>query len=167
MIKRTVRAIMGYFRPPSPLGVGATVCAAAILALSVSLVIPPVPRAFAQPGSGGENQTKGSLPSAATPRLQRSQQTTKGGHASLLPYDIRSKIPASQLSGGFHNSKDLFLHSTPAGASNIHPLRLSHPSGTCPSTITQSTSQAVVTGAVACRTQALALWRTITGAHLI
>lgn len=141
---------MGHFRPPSPLGVGATVCAAAILALSVSLVIPPVPHAFAQPGSGGENQTKRSLPSAATPRLQRSQQTTKGGQASLLPYDIRSKIPASQLSRGFHNSKDLFLHSAPAGASNIHPLRLSHPSGTCPSTITQSTSQAVVTGAVAC-----------------
>jgi len=143
---------MGHFRPPSPLGVGATVCAAAILALSVSLVIPPVPRALAQPSSGGENQTKESLPSAARPRLQRSssQQTTKGVQPSLLPYDIRPKIPASQRSRGFHNSKDLFLHSAPAGASNIHRLRPSQPSGTCPSTITQSTSQAVVTGAVAC-----------------
>ena len=80
------------------------------------------------------------------------QQTTESKAASrqLLPYDVRPKLPASQLSRGFHNVKDLLLHSAPPEASNIHRLRPSQPSGTCPSTITQSTSQAVVTGAVAC-----------------
>jgi hypothetical protein len=143
---------MGHFRSPSPLSLGAAVSAAAILTLSVSLAIPPVPRAFGQPGGGGENQTKQSLASAATPPLQHNsgQPTAKGGQPELLPYDIRPKVPASQLSRGFHNSRDLLPRSAPAAGSNIDRPRPRQPSGTCPPTITQSTSQAIATGAVAC-----------------
>jgi len=151
---------MACFRPPSPLGFGATVCAAAILALSVSLAIPPLPRAFARPGSGGDNQTKESLASTTSPRLQHNsgQETIKGGQRSLLPYDIWPEMPASQLSRGFHNSKDLVPRllrgiGIPADArlagSQSHE-RPRQPSGICPSTITQSTSQAIVAGALAC-----------------
>jgi hypothetical protein len=143
---------MGHFRPPSPLGLSAAVCDATILALSVSLAITPVPRAFAQPGSGGDNQTKENVASATTPSFQRNsgQQTTKGGQPDLLPYDIRPKLPASPLSRGFHNSKDLFPNLAPTKASSIKQPRSLQPSGICPPTITQSTNQAVVTNSVAC-----------------
>jgi len=107
---------MGHFRSPPPLGLGATVCAAAILALSVSLVIPPVPRAFAQPGSGGVNQTKQGLPAAKMSPLPRSNtatrpQTIEGHRAQLLRYDVPLKLSASQSRRGFHNVKDLLPHS--------------------------------------------------------
>jgi hypothetical protein len=153
MIERAGKNVRGQSRRlPSPSGNGATHWSAAIFVLSVSLVI-PLPRAFGERDGGGDNQAKQSLPATMTPRLQRSsagdrQQTTKGGQSELLRYDIRLKPPASQP--GFHNSKDLFPHSAPAGPSNIDRLLPFQPSGTCPSTITQSTSQAVVTGAVAC-----------------
>jgi hypothetical protein len=152
VIERAGKNIRTHSRPPSPSGNGAARRATAIFVLSVSQAI-PLPCAFGQPDGGGDNQAKQSFSAAMTPRLQRSsagdtQRTTKGGQSELLRYDIRPKSPASQP--GFHNSKDLFLHSAPAGASNIHRLRPPQPSGTCPSTITQSTNQAVVTGAVAC-----------------
>jgi len=99
MIKLTVKKIIGRFQPPLPLGLGAAAGGAAILALSVLLPIPPLTRAFAQPGNGGDNQTKERLLSATTPRLQHrsGQQTTKGGQPKLLPYDIRRNLPGSQL----------------------------------------------------------------------
>ena len=146
---------MGHFRSPPPLGLGATVYAAAILALSVSLAIPPVPRAFAQPGSGGVNQTKQGLPAAKMSPLPRSNtatrpQTIEGHRAQLLRYDVPLKLSASQSRRGFHNVKDLLPHSAPTEAPSIHRLRPLQPLGICPPTITQSTNQAVVTGAVAC-----------------
>ena len=89
------------------------------------------------------------------PPVQRSNATTRpqtaeGHQGQLLRYDVRPKLSASQRPRGFHKVKDLLPHSALPEASNIHRLRPPQPSGTCPSTITQSTSQAVVTGAVAC-----------------
>jgi hypothetical protein len=80
------------------------------------------------------------------------------GLAWQLPYDPRPKAPVSQLPSGFHNSKDL-LPGPSRGIGISADVRLAgsqyhekplQPSGTCPSTITQSTNQAVATGAVAC-----------------
>jgi hypothetical protein len=152
MIRRAVKEIMTRFRPPSQLGLAAAGWAAAVLALSLLLAIPSLPHASAQPGRDDNNQTKESLPSATTPRLQRSnsQQTTKGDQPELLPYDIRPKVPTSQVSKGFHDSKDLLSRSAPAAASDFHQLCPLQPSGICPPTITQSTSQAIVTNSVAC-----------------
>src|SRR6266542_1651212 len=155
MIEGSDKNIRAHGHTPSPLGYDAASWAAAIFALSVLLAIPPLPRAFAQPGSGAENQTKQSSPSTRTLRLQPSsngdkRQTTKGGQSDLLPYDIRLKVPGSQLPRGFHSSNDLLHKSAPTEASNIHRPGSLQPSGICPPTITQSTSQAVGTGAVAC-----------------
>jgi hypothetical protein len=99
MIRRAGKKIVGRFRPPSPPGLGIAAGGAAMLALSVLLPISPLTRVFAQTGSGGGNQTKERLPSATAPRLQRgtSEQTTKGGQPGLLPYDVRSNPPGSQL----------------------------------------------------------------------
>jgi hypothetical protein len=153
MIERSGQNIRTRRHRPSPLGYGAAGRATAIFALLALLTIPSLPRAFAQPGSGGHKQVKQNLLADRTPLLQRSsagdrQQTTRGGQSELLPYDIRPKPAASQP--GFHNSKDLLPRSAPAGPSNIHRLPPSQPSGICPSTITQSTNQAIVTNSVAC-----------------
>ena len=99
------------------------------------LAVPLLPRAFGQPRTHADNR---SLPHDAT----------KASQSQLLPYDVRPNPPGSPGARGFHDVKDLLPHAAPAGGSNIH--RPVQPSGTCPSTITQSTSQAIVTGAVAC-----------------
>jgi hypothetical protein len=145
MLKRAVKTIMDRFRRPSPLVCDAAAWTAVWLAVSGLLTIPALPRAFAQPGNGDGNQTK-------EPQPQRSsrQKTTLDRPSGLLPYDPRPKVPASQLSRGFHNSKDSLSGSAPAAGSNIHRLHLGQPSGICPPTITQSTNQAVVTNSVAC-----------------
>jgi hypothetical protein len=114
-----------------------TFWAAVIFVVLLLLAIPLLPRAFAQPRSHVDNQ---SLP----------HDVIKASQSQLLPHDVRPNPPASPLPRGFHNVKDLLPGAVPAGASNIHRLRALRPSGTCPSTITQSTSQAVATGAVAC-----------------
>jgi hypothetical protein len=145
MLKRAVKTIMDHFRRPSPLVCDAAAWTAVWLAVSGLLTILALPRAFAQPGNGDKNHTK-------ELQLQRSsrQKTTLDRPSDLLPYDPRPKVPASQLSRGFHNSKDSLSGSTPAAGSNIHRLHLGQPSGICPPTITQSTNQAVVTNSVAC-----------------
>jgi hypothetical protein len=162
MIERAGKNIRAHNCPPSPSANGAAISAAAIFVLSVSLAI-PLPRAFSQPDGGRDNfatanpshggQAKQGLPADITPRLQHSntgnkQQIIKNDQLELLRYDSQRKPLASQP--GFHNSKDLLPHSVPTGASNVHRLLPLQPSGTCPSTITQSTSQAIVTGSVAC-----------------
>jgi hypothetical protein len=153
MIKRAVKEVFDHSRPPSSLGLGARGWVAVILALSVSLAIAPLPHAFAQPGSGGNNQTKESVPSTTTPRLQRNsrqQQTTNGGQSELLRYDSRPKVSALQQPRKFHYSRDLLPRAAPTAGSNVrrpHPLQ---PLGICPPTITQSTNQAIVTNSVAC-----------------
>jgi hypothetical protein len=153
MIERAGKNIRAHNCRPSPSGKCAAISAAAIFVLSVSLAV-PLPCAFGQPDSGGDNLAKQSLPAPKLPRLQRCSTTngpqpTEDGQPQLR-YDVLSKPPASQVPRGFHDVKDLFPRSVPAGASNIHRFRLLQPSGTCPSTITQSTSQAVVTNSVAC-----------------
>ena len=145
----------GHAHPPSPTDNSTVAWAAAIFILLVSLAISVLPRAFAQPGSRADNQARQSLSASRTPRLQHSStldrlQITKGGQPELLPYDVRPKSPASQLPIGFHDSKDLLPNSAPTGPSNIQQRRSLQPSGICPPTITQSTSQAIVNGAVAC-----------------
>jgi len=155
MIKEIAKTIMRHFRPLPLLSLGAMVCATAILALSVLLAIPPLPRAFARPGGAANNDAKESLRSAPRRRVKLNnagdtQQTTKDSQPELLPYDIQPKVAASQLSRGFHNSKELLPHSEPAEGSNIDRLSLGQPLGICPPTITQSTSQTIAAGAVAC-----------------
>ena len=155
MIERAGKTIKTHSRRPSPSRNSAARCVAAIFVISVSLTIPLLPRAFGQPGSDADNQTKQSLRGTKMPPPKRSStankpQTIDGPQAQLLRYDVRPKRPASPSSRGFHNFKDLLPHSAPPEASNIHRLRPHQPSGTCPSTITQSTSQAIVTGALAC-----------------
>ena len=155
MIERTGKNIRAHSRLTSPSGNGAARWAAAIFVFSVSLAIPPIPWAFGQPGSDADNQTKLGLPGGKVPPVQHNNtptrpQTTEGHQAQLLPYDVRQKLSASQLPRGFHDVKDLLPYSAPTEVSSIDRLRPPQPSGTCPSTITQSTNQAVVTGAVAC-----------------
>jgi hypothetical protein len=155
MIERAAKNIRTQSRPPSSLDYGAAGWATAILVLTVSLAVLPLRQAFGQTGSGVTNQPKQSLPAPRMPRLQRGStanrpQATEDDQPRLLRYDVRPKPAASQPSRGFHNVNDLLPPSAPAGASNVQGLRLLQPSGTCPSTITQSTSQVVVTGAVAC-----------------
>jgi hypothetical protein len=125
MIKRTAKNIKGDAH-----------WVAAIVLILLVLAIQLLPRAFGQPRTPADNRSL-------------HHDVTKASQ-SQLRYDVRPKPPASQVPRGFHSVKDLFPRSAPAGASSIHRLRLFQPSGTCPSTITQSTSQAVVTGAVAC-----------------
>jgi hypothetical protein len=126
-----------------------------ILLLLVALAIAILPRAFAQAGSGTDNQAKQSLPAAGTPLVQRGStadrlQITRHGQPELVRYDDRSKVPASRVPRGFHNSKDLLPDSVPNEAPNIQRRRPLQPSGICLPTITQSTSQSIVTGSLAC-----------------
>jgi hypothetical protein len=152
MLGRAVKTIIGHVRLASLSVRGAAARTAASLALLVLLGISTLPRVFAQPDGSDKNQTKESLSFATTQRQQRSssQKTTIDRQSELLPYDPRPKLPVSQLPRGFHNTKDLLPGSAPVGASDIHQLRPVKPSGICPPTITQSTSQAIITGSVAC-----------------
>jgi hypothetical protein len=140
---------------PSPTGNSTVIWIAAILLFLVSLTIAVLPRAFAQPGSGADNQAKQSLPATKTLRLQHGStldglQMPESGQPELLRYDDRPKVPASHIPSGFHNSKDLLPDSVPIAAPNIHQRGPLQPSGICPPTITQSTSQAIGTGSLAC-----------------
>jgi hypothetical protein len=165
MIERTGKNISAHSRATSPSGNGAARWVAAMFVFSVSLAILSIPRAFGQPGNDAANfatailshggQTKQGLPGGKVPPVQRSNtptgpQTTEGHQAQLLRYDVPLKLSTSQSRRGFHNVKDLLRHSAPTEASSIHRLRPLQPLGICPPTITQSTNQAVVTGAVAC-----------------
>jgi hypothetical protein len=155
MIRLPDENIRAHGRPPSLLCYAATGWIGGIFILSVLLCIAPLPRAFSQPGDSADNRPKQSFPSTRMPHLQRSsiwdtQQPSKSGQSELLPYDVRPKSPASQLPRGFHNAKDLLPHSASPEASKIHQPRALQPSGKCPSKITQSTSQAIAAGAVAC-----------------
>ena len=104
MIERAGKNIRAPSCPTSPSSNGAARWVAAIFVLSVSLAIPPLPRAFGQPGSDADNQTKQGLPGAKVPPVQRSNATTRpqtaeGHQGQLLRYDVRPKLSASQLPG--------------------------------------------------------------------
>jgi hypothetical protein len=159
MIQQSGKDSRKHYSSSSP-DRGAAGWAAAILAFAVLLAIPLLPRAFAQPGSGGDNQGKQSWPAARMQRLQHGngQPAAKGSQSEFLSYDNRPKMPPSERHRGFHNSQGLLPRSSSgvgisanaslAGSQNHRsPLQ---PSGVCPPTITQSTSQAIVTGSVAC-----------------
>jgi hypothetical protein len=155
MIERIGKNISAHSRPTSPSGHGAARWVAAIFVLSLSLAIPPLPWAFGQSGSDADNQTKQGLPGGKVPPVQHSNTATRprgteGQQAQPLRYDVRPKLSASQSPRSFHNSKDLLPDSAPTEVSNSHRPRSLQPSGICPPTITQSTSQVVATGAVAC-----------------
>jgi hypothetical protein len=153
MIKRAVKEIMAHVRLSSPLGRGAAGWAAAILVPFVLLAISLLPRAFGQSrrGSGkfamadssAGGQTRQSLGAPKMPQI-------RGGQSQLLPYDVRRKPPGSQLPRGFYEVNSSVPHTGRARASKNPIVQLLQPSGICPSTITQSTSQAIVTGSVAC-----------------
>ena len=124
---------------------GHTRCVAAIFAVLLLLAVPLLPRVFGQLWTHAGNQ---SLP----------HDVTKASQSQLLRFDVRPKLSASQFSRGFHNVNDLVptplrgigipAEAQLAGSQNHErPLQ---PSGICPTTITQSTSQAIVTGSVAC-----------------
>jgi len=107
----------------------------ATFALSVLMVISPLPRMSAQPGkSTGE----------------RRQPAITGPQPARFPYDGRSEPPLSRSPRGFHNAKQLVRGSAQTGVSHIHRLRPLQATGLCPPTITQSTNQVVVTNSVAC-----------------
>src|SRR5947199_6274557 len=155
MIDRSGKDIRTHGDSPSFPGYGVAGWVTGTFVLSVLLAIAPLPRAFSQPGSSADSRFKQSFPSTRMPGFHRSstpdtQHTSKDGQPKLLPYDVRPKSPASQLPRGFHNAKDLLPHSASIEPSNIHQLRAFQPSGTCPSKITQSTSQAIVAGSLAC-----------------
>ena len=153
MIKQAVREIIAHFRLPSPLGRDAAGWAAAILVPLLLLTISLLPRAFGQSRGGGSKfattnssaggQTRQSLGAPKMPQ-------TSGGQSQVLPYDVRPKPPGSQLPRGFYEVNSSVPHTGRARASKNPIVQLLQPSEICPSTITQSTSQAIVTGSVAC-----------------
>jgi hypothetical protein len=175
MIERVGKNIRPHGRPPSPRqprSYGTLGWSAAIFVLSVLPAIPLLPRAFGEPRSHAANQSTSnkeqrfgqpsisSLTAGKPSRLGPHVAAAMGSAVltSQLPYDARPKAPMSQLPRGFHNCNDL-LPSPSRGIGISADVRLAgsqyhekppQPSGTCPSTITQSTNQAVVTGAVAC-----------------
>jgi hypothetical protein len=142
MIKRTVKnlsraALVG-------------ILTGALLLLAVS----QLPRAFGQRRVHGDNE---SLP----------RDATKASQSQLLRYDVRPNPPASPRPRGFYNVKDLLRRAAPTGASktqhetgnmpvwrtdkmSMFPVQPLEPSGTCPPTITQSTSQVIADQGVAC-----------------
>ena len=67
MIERTSKNIRAHTCPTPPSGNGAARWVAAIFVLSVSLAILPLPRAYGQPGSDANNQTKQGLPGGKVP----------------------------------------------------------------------------------------------------
>ena len=153
MIKRAVKEIMTRFRLPPPLGRAAAGWTAAILVPLVLLTISLLPRAFGQSRSGsGKFATANS--SAGGQTRQRlgapKMPQTSGGQSQVLPYDVRPKPPGSQLPRGFYEVNSSVPHTGRPRASKNPIVQLLQPSGICPSTITQSTSQAIVTGSVAC-----------------
>src|SRR5262245_28854502 len=110
---------------------------AAVLVVLVLLVVPLLPRALGQPRSHASNQSL-------------RQGGPKASLSQLLCYDVRLNPTASQRSRGFHNFNDLLSHVARAEVSTTSLPRPLPPTGICPATITQSTSQTIVTGSVAC-----------------
>jgi hypothetical protein len=173
MFEGAGKNIRPHGRPPSPRrprGYGALGWSAAIFALSVLSAVLPLPRALGQPRSShAANQSTSNKerrfgqPSisnltAGKPSLLGPHVAAAMGSASLtsqLPYDARPKAPVSQLPRGFHSARDLLSRgiSIPAdtqlAGSQSHE-RPVQPSGICPPTITQSTNQSIVAGALAC-----------------
>jgi hypothetical protein len=133
MSKRAARKLGAHFRSPSSSDYG---WAAAIFLLLVLVAVSLLPRAFGQPRSHAANPGLHSAP--------------KASQSQLLPYDIRRNPPASQRSRGFYNVNDLLPHAARPEVSKTSPARPLPPTGICPPTITQSTSQNIDTGAVAC-----------------
>jgi hypothetical protein len=136
MIKRTVKNITGL-RQRYPQRIrqraGAAGWATAILIFLFLLAIPLLPRGFGQACSHGGNQSL-------------HHDVRKPSQLQLLPYDVLPNLPASQLPPGFYNVNGLLPHAGKTGVSKLPPVQALQPSGTCPSTITQSTSQAIVSG---------------------
>ncbi len=149
MIKRIAGKITRLRSPRLPTaGPGAKSLlnwAAAVFILLVLLVVPLLPRALGQPRSRAGNQ---SLP----------QHVPKASQSQLLRYDVRPNPTGSPRPRGFYNANGLLPHiSSGIGifadgrlAGSQYHENPSQPSGLCPATITQSTSQEIATGAVAC-----------------
>ena len=134
MIEGSGKSFRAQRHFPSSLCHGTAGWTGVIFALSVLMAMSPLPRTSAQPGKSTEE----------------SQQATRGSQPARFPYDSRSESPLSRSSRGFHDLKELVPGSAQTGLSHIHRLRPLQATGICPPTITQSTSQAIVTGSVAC-----------------
>lgn len=106
----------------------------AIFVFSVLIAVWPLPHTSAQSRKSTEEKRQG----------------IKSDHARRLPYDNRPEVLLPRGSRGFHSVKKLLPPSAQTARSHVHPIDRGQPSGTCPPTITQSTSQAVVTNSVAC-----------------
>src|SRR4029450_9298133 len=92
------------------------------------------------------NQTKLGCPKdASDPRWPAANSSRVRSTEAL-----RREPPGSQLPRGFYEVNSSVPHTGRARASKNPIVQLLQPSGICPSTITQSTSQAIVTGSVAC-----------------
>jgi hypothetical protein len=152
VIKRTIKKIIRLRSPRRPtarLGTKSVVHGvAAIFIPVVLLAIPLLPRAFGQLRSHAGNFATANPPRRA--EGGQSPDVQKASESQLLRHDVRPNPPASQRSRGFHNANNLLPHVTRAEAPRISPNRPLPPTGICPPTITQSTSQAIVTGSVAC-----------------
>lgn len=118
---------------------------AAAFILLILLVVALLPRVFGQSRSHADNQSL-------------SQNVPKSSQSQLLPYDARPNPTRSLRVRGFYNVNTPLPHVSggigiPANArlagSQYHE-NASQPSGLCPATITQSTSQEIATGGVAC-----------------
>jgi hypothetical protein len=122
--------------------------------LSVALAV-QLPQVCGQPGGSHNNQAKQSLPATMTQGPQhgsaaQGRQTTESDQPELLRYDTRTKSSESLVPKAFHTAKELFPPSTPTKVSRSQQRRVSRSLRFCPPTITQSTSQAIVTNSVAC-----------------
>jgi len=117
--------------------------AAAVFSLLVLLVAPLLPRAFGQSRSHPSNQ---SFPQDL-PKIKQSQ---------LLRYDPRPNPTGLPGARGFYNANGMLAQMSSGidvsaiGRSAGSESPRSHPSGLCPPTITQSASQQIAMGAVAC-----------------
>src|SRR5574338_288896 len=117
--------------------------AAAVFSLLLLLVAPLLPRAFGQSRSHAGNQN---LP----------RNLPGPNESQLLRYDARRNMTGSPGAPGFYNASGVCAHSASGsggsaiGRSTGSEYRPSQPSGLCPPAITQSTSQEIATGAVAC-----------------
>jgi hypothetical protein len=104
---------------------------------------------FGQTSSVSSTAT-GTTGARAVPSKSLSQNVTKAGRSQFLPYDVRPNLAAPQRSRGFHNVNDLLPDAARSEVSTTPPARPLSSVGVCPPTITQSTSQAIATGAVTC-----------------
>jgi hypothetical protein len=126
---------------------------------SLTLLVLPLLLLFGPPKSGSGNsatsfgQTSsvsqsatGTTNAPAVPGKPVSRDATEAAQSQLLPYDIRPNPPGSPRPRGFYNVNGVLPHAGRTEASKTSLVRPLEPSGTCPSTITQSTSQAIAAG---------------------